>query len=221
MMSHEQALQTQASMKYALGELSPDDRDSFEEHFADCAECMREVETSAVLAANAREVFRERAAAKQRVKGFAWFGWRPFPVLAFSTALNLVLLAGLGYEFGRVHKVRPLSVPAAEVPQGVDIVPVRGATRGAGAMQVVRVSSRPIVLEFDLPQPFGVYRYSIERAGTPVMSGAVTLPNQAESLNLEIPADHFTPGEYRVTVTANNGDSRENLGACLLEVETK
>ena len=60
MMDHEQAVRMQASMRYALGELTPDERDSFEEHFADCRYCMSDVEMATALAVNAKEVFRER-----------------------------------------------------------------------------------------------------------------------------------------------------------------
>ncbi len=35
-MDHDQAIQTQASIRYVLGEQTPEERDSFEEHYADC-----------------------------------------------------------------------------------------------------------------------------------------------------------------------------------------
>ena len=222
MMDHEQAIQTHASMRYALGELAPVERDAFEEHFADCAYCMKDVEASTAFAANARQVFRERAAAGIPAKGFRWFLWRPFPALALSAAFNLVLLAGLGYELGRMHPTTPDTVADSAGAENVDIVPIHGATRGSGQLQVVHASPHsPVVLTFDLPQSYEHYRYTIERAGAPVLSGELKLGGRPDTLNLQIPVARLSPGGYRVTLTGTNGSVQENLGACLLQVEAK
>jgi hypothetical protein len=218
-MDHEQAIQTQASMRYALGELTPDERDSFEEHFADCSHCMSDVELASAFAANAKEVFRERALWGDRPKGNAWLRWRPFPALALSAALNLVLVAGLGYGLLRFHRAAPGDVAQSAELESVEIIPVRGTTRGSeGPAQVVRVSRRPIVLTFDLPQRYEHYFYSIDRDGAAVLSGEVSVPGRPDSLNLQIQAARLSPGEYQVTVTGSTGAMRESLGTCLLQV---
>jgi Putative zinc-finger len=220
MMDHEQAIQTEASMRYALGELTPDERDSFEGHFADCSYCMRDVEVSTAFAANAREVFRERASAGTPATGFRWLQWRPFPTLALSGALNLLLVAGLGY--GILRRAPTVSGIANQAgPQSVDIVSVRGTTRGSEAAQVVRASRRPVVLTFDLLESYDHYLYSISRSGAAVLSGEVSVSGRPESLNLQIPADRLAPGQYQVTVTGVTGDVRESLGTCMLQVETR
>jgi hypothetical protein len=222
MMDHEQAIQTQASIRYAVGELTGAERDSFEEHFADCPDCMKDVETSTVFAANTRAVFREQASAGRRAKGPSWFAWRPFPALALSAAFNVVLVAGLGY--GLLHQ-RTASTGAAVTsaePESVDIVAVHGATRGAESPgPVVRVSHRPIVLTFDLPQSYEHYLYSVERDGTAVMAGELPVPGHADSLNLEIPANRLSEGQYRLSVTGTSGAVRDGLGTCLLQVDPK
>jgi hypothetical protein len=220
MMDHEQAIQEHASMRYALGELMPAERDAFEEHFADCSYCMKDVEASTAFTANARQVFRERAAAGIPAKGFRWFQWRPFPAFALSAAFNIVLLVGLGYELGHMHPATPAAVADSAGAQNVDIVPIHGATRGSGQLQVVR-ASRPVVLTFDLPQSYEHYRYSIDRAGSSVMSGELKVVGHPDSLNLQIPVARLSPGEYRVTVTGTNGSAQENLGACQLQIEAK
>jgi hypothetical protein len=220
MMDHEQAIRDHASMRYALGELTPAERDAFEEHFADCSYCIKDVEASSAFAANARQVFRERSAAGIPARGFRWFLWRPFPAFALSAAFNVVLLAGLGYELIRLHPATPAAIADSAGAQNVDIVPIHGATRGSGQLQVVR-ASRPVVLTFDLPQSYEHYRYSIERAGTAVLSDELKVVGHPDSLNLQIPVARLSPGEYRVTVTGTNGSAQENLGACLLQVEAK
>jgi len=222
MMDHEQALQTHAPIRYALGELTDDDRDSFEEHFADCSDCMRDVETSMAFAANARAVFRERASEGTRARRFAWFAWRPFPALALSGALNFVLVAGLGYGLLHLRTAAPVASATSAEPESVDIVAVHGTTRGAeGSGQIVRVSRRPVVLTFDLPQSYEHYLYSVERGGVAVMSGEITVSGHPDSLNLEIPANRLAEGQYRVSMTGTSGATRDSLGACLLQVDSK
>jgi putative zinc finger protein len=221
-MDHDQAIHTQASMRYVLGELTPAECDSFEEHYADCSVCMSDVELATVFAANAREVFREKAWAKDRPKGSPWLQWRPFPALALSAALNLILMVGLGYGLLRSHGTMPMDSSIVSQLESVDIVPVHGTTRGSeGAGQVIRASARPVVLKFDVPQPYDHYYYSIDRAGSAVLAGEVKVSGQPESVNLSIPVIRLTPGEYQVTVTGALGAVRQNLVDCRLQVEPR
>ena len=183
---------------------------------------MSDVELATAFAANAKEVFRERAFTGDRPKGFAWLRWRPFPALALSAALNLVLVAGLGFGLLRQHPATPSAVAQSSEPESVEIVPVHGTTRGSGApAQVVRASRRPLVLTFDLPQRYEHYFYSIDRAGATVVSGEVSESDRPDSLNLQIPAARMPPGAYQVTVTGTIGAVLESLGTCLVEVQTR
>lgn len=221
-MDHDQAVQTQASMRYALGELTPAERDSFEEHYADCSHCMSDVELATAFAANAKEVFRDRALQGDGPKGFAWLRWRPFPALALSAALNVVLVAGLGVGLLRLYPAARSGVAQLPEPESVEIVAVHGTTRGSGGpAQVVRASGRPVVLTFDLPQPYERYWYSIDRAGAVVFSGELGAPSRPDSLSLQIPAGRMPPGVYQVTVTGVTGAVRESLGACLIQVQPR
>jgi len=216
-MDHEEALRTNASLRYALGELPADDRDSFEEHFADCAHCMADVEASAVFAANTRAVFRENTSTFTRAKANWWFALRPFPAFAFSAALNVVLVAFLGYALLRTGSTPRQVVTESIEPQAVDVIPVHGVTRGGEEQQVVPVPRGPIVLAVDLPQSYERYRYSVEREKSKVLSGELRLPGHPETLNLQIPADRLAPGKYRVTITGINGDTQETLGICTFD----
>src|SRR5215510_8231460 len=102
-MDHEQAAATKLPMKYVLGELAPADRDEFEDHLADCSNCMNEVWMATAFAANAKEVFRTEAAEPAPAPKRKWFPWNPFPSFAFSAGLNFVLAAGLAYGVLRVY----------------------------------------------------------------------------------------------------------------------
>jgi len=221
-MDHEEAVQAQASVRYVLGDLTPAERDAFEEHFADCSNCMNDVGLATTFATNAKEVFRDRAARGTPAKGVPWLRWRPFPALAFSGALNLVLVVALGYGLLRVPPAMRTEVAELIEPQSVEVVPVHGTTRGsADTLQTVRASGRTLILTFDLPQRYEHYYYSIDRTGATVLSGEVTAAGRSDTLNLQIPVSRLHPGEYRVVLSGANGAAREDLGACLLQVPTR
>jgi hypothetical protein len=218
-MNHNQAIETKSPMRYVLGELAPADRDQFEEHLADCSNCMNEVWMATSFAANAKEVFRTEPVKPARTPLLAWLQWRPLPALGFSAALNIVLAAGLGY--GILHVYPGLRTQVAELnePGAIDVVAVRGAVRDASAsLQVVKASGPLVVLSFDLPQHYQRYVYSIAGA-----SGAVALAGEVsdtgtDTLNLRVPTGRLAPGEYKTTVTGVNGIQHEELGACLLQI---
>src|SRR5258708_19683589 len=54
-MDHNEATQQQAAIKYVLGELSQVQRDAYEEHYFDCAECAIDIKALATFADTARE----------------------------------------------------------------------------------------------------------------------------------------------------------------------
>jgi hypothetical protein len=230
-MEHDQAVQTQASMRYILGELTTAERDEFEEHYADCSRCMSDLEMTAAFAANARKVFRDGAVPREN-SWLAWLPWRPFPTLALSAALNLILVAGLGVELFRGRPSAPALSPKATVPasiggaatelESVDLTDISGTTRGgAKAERVIHVTSRPVVVRIDLLRSYEHYLYSIDRDGTPVLSREVPVPGRPDSLNLRIPTALLPAGNYLFTVTGVQGAVHEILGTCLLQVESQ
>jgi hypothetical protein len=104
-MNHNEARQMQAAEKYLLGELSLAQREEYEEHYFDCAECALDLKAMAVFADNAREVLRQEnadvavkggVAVHRGTSGFpglsGWFRWLQ-PVLVPGFAV-LLLLAG-------------------------------------------------------------------------------------------------------------------------------
>src|SRR2546426_10431607 len=56
-MDHEEAIKLRAAERYILEELSPDERDDFEERYFMCVECADEVRSVFALADNAKSVF--------------------------------------------------------------------------------------------------------------------------------------------------------------------
>src|SRR5260370_40882897 len=97
-MDHNEALQLQAAVKYVLGELSQVQRDEYEEHYFDCAECAVDIKALATFADTTREVLRqerERQAAKELVP--ARGGWLRWLQPALVPPCAALLLLG-GYQ---------------------------------------------------------------------------------------------------------------------------
>jgi len=98
-MDHNEAIRLQVAVKYVLGELSQVQRDEYEEHYFDCAECAVDIKALAAFADTTREVLRQEKAshaAKDPVptRG-GWLGWLQ-PIVAVPAFA--ALLVALGYQ---------------------------------------------------------------------------------------------------------------------------
>src|SRR5260370_16794086 len=98
-MDHNEAIRLQAAVKYVLGELSQVQREEYEEHYFDCAECAIDLKALATFADTTREVLRQEKAdqlAKDLVPARGgWLRWLqpitavpPFPPLLLFFALH-------------------------------------------------------------------------------------------------------------------------------------
>jgi hypothetical protein len=92
-MDHNQAMESRACEKYLLGELAPEVRDAYEEHYFSCPACVDELRAAAELFGASRVIFSEapeRTAARP-----GWLGWLKPVVLVPAFAS---LLAVVGYQ---------------------------------------------------------------------------------------------------------------------------
>src|SRR5258708_17999235 len=95
-MDHNEAIRLQAAVKYVLGELSPVQRDAYEEHYFDCAECAIDLKALATFADTTREVLRQEKAdqlAKDLVPARGgWLRWlQPITAVPPFAALLLIV----------------------------------------------------------------------------------------------------------------------------------
>jgi hypothetical protein len=203
-MTHDLATRNQIAARYLLGELSPTERDDFEEHYFDCADCARDVRTGAILRANTKAVLQERcvAAAQTAVSGDSW--WRRLftfrgPVLApYGAAAALVLFST--YQ-GAV--VIP-NLRSASEPQLVASTALRPTVRGSDLTIPVAKDARFFEVNFDVDsqQPFAAYECDIVRGnGSPMFTvNAPAGSAGSTTLNLLLPAARFATGEYVVVL---------------------
>jgi Putative zinc-finger len=95
-MDHSDAIRLQTGVKYVLGELSPVQREEFEEHYFECAECAVDIKALATFVDTTREVLRQERAnqfAKERVPARAgWLRWfHPIATVPAFAALLLII----------------------------------------------------------------------------------------------------------------------------------
>ena len=203
-MDHETAIQMKAPERYAIGELAEADREAFEEHFAECSRCMDEVWALSAFAANARAVFRDRAAAAAQATsappraGFWAFRWQ-FALPAFAA---LALACVLAYQ--ATVTIPGLSAPEAFLPAIV----LDGTTRSA-LPQIHQ--GAPLRFQMALA-PGGrgdqVWAELTGPTGRRLSAGWVKLTPGSETLDLYFPI-HPDPGRYTITVRAGQAGGAE------------
>lgn len=203
-MTHDLAIHKQTAARYLLGELSPAERDEFEEHYFDCAECALDVRAGAVFRANARELLKERrfAATQQAVSGESW--WQRLfsvrgPVLApYAVAAALALVTAWQGLF-----IIPGLKSGAE-PQLVASAALRPTVRGSDQTVAVPKGARffQVTMDVNSDASFAAYECVIVRGnGSPMFSVTEPAgPPRPASLNLLLPADRFEAGEYVIVL---------------------
>ncbi len=200
-MDHEAAAQLHASERYLLGELSPVERDEFEDHYFTCQDCAADVRLGVEFQANARAVFRERSSksfSRQASEPQGWLAWlRTRPAFAISAALNIALLVAVGFGVARLNQ------PEQGGGQGqfYSSFFVPGAFRGEEKIKEVPAGVRLIGFYFDLsPQELGFadYRFRLEAAGGAVVRSGRLRPPAASSSewNVAVPVAGLKHGVY-------------------------
>jgi hypothetical protein len=121
-MEHNRAVEIQAVERYLLGEVPPEEREDFEEHYFTCAECAQDVRAAARFRANAREILRdpEQFSPAEKDRRSVW--WR-FPTLG-PLAAAFTLLCAVAYQ-------NLVTIPALVAPQFPSTLALDGPTRGS------------------------------------------------------------------------------------------
>jgi hypothetical protein len=199
-MEHDEAIRSHAAERYGAGELSPQDRDAFEEHFADCSQCADDVRFELTFAASVRAVSREQRAAPTAAFWRRWrirFGSRP--VLVYSFAANFVLAAGLGYVLvsARHESTAPGFTRAYFAP---------GPTKSAADVHAVPAGEALYLVSF--PNPIGAsqsYSYEILGAGGQrELSGSAKGPAGSEAY-FQVPVRSLPESIHTLVVRGADG----------------
>lgn len=206
-MTHIEAVELKAVERYLLDELTPEDREAFEEHFFDCRECAFDLRAAAAFIDEAKVqlpafVPAKAAAvakpAEKNPKSIDWFAWlRPaFAMPAFALLLGVIAYQNIS--------VIPGLRSAAEAPRVLSWQSIHLEARSAPT-PVEADHAQGVDLMVDLPQQ-GVYpAYSFEiynAQGASVWKSPSTTPAETGNgtASLYLPAERFPAGTYSLAI---------------------
>jgi hypothetical protein len=206
-MDHNEAIRLQSAVKYVLGELSQAQRDEYEEHYFDCAECAVDIKALATFADNAREVLRQEKANQLAVAAVlarpVWLRWLQ-PVVAVPAFAALLLI--IAYQnVVTIPQARNTSSRAVAEVYGRSFLLLPSDTRGGNetAVNKVPLEVRPnegflLQLDFIPSASFPAYLGQLRDASGRVLQ-QLTVPAEKakKELHLPVPAGLISrPGQY-------------------------
>jgi hypothetical protein len=210
-MDHSEAVRVNMVEKYLLGELSPDVRDQFEEHYFDCPECAADVRALSAFMATSRTIFNEESAVKTpaavpKPARLGWFSWlRPAVAVPAIAALAAVVI------FQAAVTIPNLKEQAA-TQRGGQIYEssfrLQGSTRGESGTTVAINPNQSFALDFDFTpsQTFPSYLGNlVNSSGSTILTFRVSGDQANKELHLVIPEGKMSPGTYNLVFTGENG----------------
>jgi len=208
-MDHNEAIQLQAAVKYVLGELSPVQRDEYEEHYFDCAECAIDIKALATFADTTREVLRQEKAsqlAKNLVPASGgWLRWLQ-PTVAVPAFAALLLIIAYQNVVTIPHVRQDASSGAAQLfvtSRGPKIAVVR-SSEDIPKYSVRQGQSLPLKFDFTPKKPFDAYVCQLQdESGRTVLQVRVPGSFTNKELNLVVPANSVKPGKYTLVFTGD------------------
>jgi hypothetical protein len=198
MLDHLIATKRNIAGRYMLGELSPAEREKFEEHYFNCTKCADDVRDLQAISSNSRAALFEMPD-EERAPAPGWFQafrlWRPQPAYAMATALALCALTV-------VTTLQSISLRSQLVPQAVSEFALHPDARGeeieVGAPQVGQF----VVLSADVPLAAPKLLWQVRGVDSqpPLIEGTAPGPTPGSPFCLLIPASKLSNGRYVLAV---------------------
>jgi hypothetical protein len=206
-MDHSESIRLMAAEKYLLGELTPELREQFEEHFFDCQECALDVRAGARLVEHCKVVLSEPVAvspamvpvsAAAQPRAFAWF--RP----AFVAPILAALLVVIGYQNLVTYPKLKGEVAIVNQPQVLASASLINAnTRGAERTPITVRPGESFLLFVDIPPDARASSYLAELHGpdgNSEWSLAIPAETAKNMVPIRVPAGHRGPGMYTLVL---------------------
>jgi len=206
-MDHLEAVRLQAAEKYVLGELTPELREEFEEHYFDCSDCAQDLKALTTFVTAGRMVLDETKdasptpARKPRPQRAGWFQWlRPVIAVPAIATLAAVIIFQNTVTIPSVKKQAAVQ-SAAEVYESS--YRLQGATRGGTIAAVTLRPNENFSLDFDFTpaQIFSSYTGTlIDASGHPIAFFGLTGEQTNKELHLVIRGGIVHDGNYQLVV---------------------
>ncbi|HSP69591.1 MAG TPA: zf-HC2 domain-containing protein [Bryobacteraceae bacterium] len=222
-MEHEQAVQNLAVECYLMGEMTPGEREAFEQHYFECGVCAEDVRTASQFLEDMKGVLEDgrqpsavpkptREARGQRSPGWTWTAWlQP----QFATALVAVLGIVAAVEtFSTIPNLKQ-QVREVSAPRPVRSITLKPQTRGASTLLTVQPGEAALVTldGLDLP-PAAASRLQFvvkSNDGQDVLSFSGEYPGPDEPVIISFPKLDLPAGNYvlQVETLSTAGTARE------------
>ena len=216
-MDHLEAKRLHAAEKYVLSELSADQRDAYEEHYFDCAECAEDVKATLAFVTAGREVFREEpapVAPKELAPRSRWTSWFR-PMIAIPAMAVLLLVIGY-YSRTSKPQIGVITAPGQTILSSPSFG-LRGGDRLENEKTVVQVHGNDLVqLHFDFVpsqvQNFSSYTGELRDSASRALLQFDIPPDRVnKEVNLIVPSGLLRPGDYTLTVFGRDSSSAAKI----------
>lgn len=212
-MDHEKAVRLMATEKYLLDELTPEDRETFEEHFFVCQSCALDVRAGAAFLEHSKAVLSSTPVARPVVAEERRRGWLAWLRPTFALPVIAVLAGVIAYQNFAARPAQKPALPAAapQILPAISLISV--STRGGSGLAVMKVQPGGGFLLFvDVP-PDSRFSSYVGELYSPSGKREWSLPISAaatrDTLPISVPPGLKTPGTYKLTVSgiAANGNT--------------
>jgi hypothetical protein len=212
-MDHDLAVKSQACEKYLLGELSPELRGAYEEHYFSCAECATELRITAEVISAGQQIFAETPAPVVLERAVPELGsWSRWLRPAFAIPVLAGLLLVVGYQ-------NLVIIPRLEESQPPRLLPmfslIAANTRGERTPEFVARPDELIGLYVDVPADPAYSAYDIRLQDptgktTPVRSISYA---EAQKTQVVIVNPDTRPGNYVLVISGRAASGEATAAA--------
>jgi hypothetical protein len=213
-MNHSEAVQMMATERYLLGELSPELREAFEEHYFDCQECALDLRAEAAFIDASKAQLPHLATspaaspaawnppAQPAPRKREWFAWLR-PAMAVPTFALLLIV--IGYQnIATIPSLRS----AASSPRLAPWATLHAGTRAGAHLPVVADHKSGAVLLIDIPNSsaYTSFAFDLEDPqGKKFWTQTISAPSETGgatgTLSLLIPGMGLQHGSYTLTIS--------------------
>jgi len=193
--------------------MTVEERDSYEEHFFDCAECAAQVKAGAMFIENARSVMRDQYHADFREIA-ARDPWAHFRGMWATWALAAALFFLAVFLYQNVVTIPKFRKALDNVNRPVALASFSLRTSGSrgGATPIIKVSpNEPFGLYFDVisEQDFPFYICEVrDNSGSDRFSVVVTADQAKDSVQVLVPGALLPSGNYSLMILGSESSRK-------------
>jgi Putative zinc-finger len=214
-MDHDDAVRLSLLERYLLGELNPELRDEFEEHYFDCRECADDLRAASAFLDAAKNELRAGPRPTPSAARKPWFAWLWTPsFMAPALAACLLVIAYQNLVVFPRFRNAIAELRAPEVLPTVSLV--GGNSRGGSVPSITVAGAHAFLVLIDVPtqERFSSYTCLLySPSGSLVWHVQVSAEEAKDTVSIRVPAERAVPGPYTLVVQGGSGSAPNANGA--------